>query len=115
MGNFIQIRVTATTYDVAAAEDRYPKLYALAWPTEATPVAGPRGLLELAGALDDRVRLGDLPGAERAALLSGVERALAARDALEAALADRDPQAADRFSYSLEDALAELEKLAPRL
>jgi hypothetical protein len=114
VGQYLQIRVTVATYDEAAAEDRYKKLYALAWPTEATPSAGPRGLMELTAALDDRVRLGNLPGPERTALLPGVERAMAAKAALEAALGDRDPKAADHFSYVLEDALAELEKLAPR-
>jgi hypothetical protein len=114
MGKFVQIRVTAATYDVAAAEERYARLYALAWPTEATPAAGPRGLLELTAALDDRVRLGDLPGPERAALLPGVARAMTVKTALDAALGDRDPQAADRLSYDLEDVLAELETLAPR-
>ncbi len=114
MGKFLQIRVTAQTYDEVAAEERYGKLYALAWPAAATPPVEPRGLLELTAALDDRVRLGDLPGPERKALLPGVERAMALKNALEAALGDRDPKAADKFSYELEDALAELEKLAPK-
>jgi len=114
MGKFLQIRVTVATYDTAAAEERYAKLYALAWPTAATPATEPKGLLELTAALDDRVRLGDLPRSDRTALLPGVERAMTVKTALEAALGDRDPKAADRFSYELEDALAELEKLAPR-
>ena len=113
MGRFIQVRVSAATYDPAAAEAAFPKLYALAWPVEATQPAGPRGLLELVPALDDRVRLGEA-FAEREAMREGLAPLLAARDALEAALADRDPRAADRFSYVLEDALAELEKRAPR-
>jgi hypothetical protein len=114
MGKYLQIRVTATTYDEEAAEARYKKLYALAWPVEATPAGEHRGLLELTQALDDRVRLGDLPGGERAALLPGVEKAMALKASLEAALGERDPKTADSVSYALEDALAELEKLAPR-
>ncbi len=113
MGKFLQVRVTVGTYNEAAAEDRYPRLYALAWPAAATPAMGPRGLVQLTDALDDRVRLGDLPASDRAALLPGVERAMAVKAALEAALADRDPKTADRLTYDLEDALAELEKLAP--
>jgi len=114
MGQYLQIRVIAQTYDEVEAEKRYKRLYALAWPTAATPAEAPRGLLELTATLDDRVRLGDLPGPDRAALLAGVAKAMAAKTALEAALGDRDPKAADRYSYALEDALAELEKLAPR-
>ncbi len=113
MGKFLQVRVTVATYDEGAAEDRYAKLYALAWPTAATPAGGPKGLLQLTDALDDRVRLGDLPGSDRAALLPGVEPAMAIKAALEAALGDRDPKTADKLTYDLEDALAELEKLAP--
>lgn len=114
MGKFLQIRVTATTYDADAAEERFRKLYALAWPTAPTPASGPKGLLELTQALDDAVRLGDLPGPDRAALLPGVERAMRVKAALDAALGERDPKTADRLTYALEDALAELEKLAPR-
>ena len=36
MGKFLQVRVTVATYDETAAEDRYAKLYALAWPPGAT-------------------------------------------------------------------------------
>ena len=114
MGKYLQIRVTATTYDEAAAEDRYGRLYALAWPVAATPAVEPRGLLELTQALDDKVRLGDLPGGDRQALLPDVEKAMALKQSLEAALGDRDPKSADSLSYALEDALGELEKLAPK-
>ena len=114
MGRYIQIRVTATTYDPAETEKAFPKLYALAWPVEATPSVGPRGLLELAGVLDDRIRLGDLPAPDRKAMTPGLEKVTAAKMALEGALGNRDPQAADQASYQLEDALGELEKLAPR-
>lgn len=114
MGKFLQIRVIAQTYDEAAAEERFSKLYALAWPTEATPAAGPKGLLELTAGLDDAVRLGDLSGPERKALLPGVEKAMALKAGLEAALGERDPKTADKLSYDLEDALGELEKLAPK-
>lgn len=114
MGRFLQIRVTATTYDEVAAEERYPRLYALAWPVAATPAGGHRGLLELTQALDDAVRLGDLTAADRATLLPGVEKAMALKVSLETALGERDARTADSVSYALEDALAELEKCAPR-
>ncbi|MHC1788114.1 hypothetical protein [Solidesulfovibrio sp.] len=114
MGEYIQIRVIAQTFDQEAAEKRYPKLYALAWPVEATPGEAHRGLIELAATLDDRVRLGDLPAPERKALAPALEKVMAAKGALEGALGEREAKAADRASYQLEDALAELEKLAPR-
>ena len=114
MGEYLQIRVIAQTFDAEAAEKRYPKLYALAWPVEATPSDSHRGLIELAATLDDKVRLGDLPAPERQALAPSLDRVTAARAALEGALGERDAKAADKASYQLEDALAELEKLAPR-
>ncbi|OLN26425.1 hypothetical protein DVDV_2673 [Desulfovibrio sp. DV] len=114
MGEYLQIRVIAQTFDAEAAEKRYPKLYALAWPVEATPADSHRGLLELAATLDDKVRLGDLPAAERQSLAPALDKVTAAKAALEGALGERDAKAADQASYQLEDALAELEKLAPR-
>jgi len=113
MGRFVQIRVTAATYNPEAAAAAFPRLYALAWPPDEDRPVEPRGLLELVPTLADRVRLGD-PFPEREAMRTGLPPVVAARDGLETALANRDPRAADRFSYALEDALAELEKLAPR-
>lgn len=113
MGRFIQIRVSAATYDSAAAAAAFPRLYALAWPTAETPAAGSRGLLELVPALSDRVRLGE-PFAGRDKVAAGLQPAQAAFEGLNDALANRDPQQADHFSYALEDALTELEKLAPQ-
>ena len=112
MGKFLQIRVSAVTYDASKVAAAYPRLCALAWPVEASAPAGSRGVLELAAALADRVRLGE-PFPAREAVLGGLKPVLAARDGVENALANRDPQQADHFSYALEDALAELEKLAP--
>lgn len=113
MGRFVQIRVLATTYDPAAAAAAFPRLYALAWPSDEDGPAEPRGLLALVPALVDRVRLG-APFPEREAMQAGMGPVVAARDGLETALANRDPRTADRFSYDLEDALAALEKHAPR-
>lgn len=114
MGRFLQIRVTVATWDRDGAAAAFPRLYALAWPVEPTPPAGPQGLLELVQALDERIRLGEVPGADRSAMLPALTRAMAAKTALEAALAERDPHTADRLTYAVEDALAELEKIAPR-
>jgi hypothetical protein len=114
MGKFLQIRVTVTTWDRDGAAAAFPRLYALAWPVEPTPAAGPQGLLELVQALDERIRLGELPDADRASMLPALTRAVAAKTALEAALADRDPHGADRLTYAVEDSLGELEKIAPR-
>ncbi|MGD9610818.1 MAG: hypothetical protein AB7U59_15540 [Desulfovibrionaceae bacterium] len=114
MGRFLQVRVTVTTWDRDLASEAFPRLYALAWPVEPTPPAGPQGLLELIQALDDRIRLGEVPGVDRKALLPALGRAVAAKGALEAALADRDAHAADKLTYAVEDVLGELEKIAPK-
>jgi len=114
MGRFLQVRVTVTTWDRDRAAEAFPRLYALAWPVEPTPAAGPQGLLELVQALDDRIRLGEVPGADRKAMLPALGRAVAAKGALEAALAEREAHTADKLTYAVEDALGELEKIASK-
>ncbi len=104
MGQYLQIRVSAETFDPAAVEKAWPRLCALA--------GGENRVLSLAEVLFDKVRFGDVPAELKDRLSPGLEKAAALAERLEAALADRDPQTADALSYELEDRLAELEKLS---
>lgn len=132
MGRVLDIRVIAQTYreeDVAAA---WPALCALAWPQWAErqgverigltpgPVTGPgpvekalgerrHGVMELAEALPDLVRFGDLDADTEKALerpAAGVDEV---RRKLDKALADWDVQTARRLTDELEDALSAAE------
>lgn len=109
MGRFLQIRVTATTFDPAEVERAWPRLWALAWPETGSP-AGGRGVLELVAAVSDRVRFGDLDGAARERIADKAARAAALGEAIDKALSDRDAAGADKLSYDLEDALGELDR-----
>lgn len=110
MGAFLQIRVSAKTYDPADVEKAWPKLCKLAWPPSGSPDSGEIGVLRLVDALHDQVRFGDIPEDEKKTLAPGAEKAAGLKERLEQALGDRDPKTADALSYQIEDALSELEK-----
>lgn len=110
MGTFLQIRVSAETYDPADVEKAWPKLCTLAWPPSGTPESGEIGVLRLVDALHDQARFGDLPEDAKETLKPGAEKTASLKERLEQALGDRDPKTADALSYEIEDALSELEK-----
>ncbi len=112
MGRFLQIRVSAATFDPVEVEKAYPNLCKIAWPPQGAPGTGQTGVLELVDALWDQTRFGDQPDALKEKLKPGAEKAAAIKERLETALSDRDPRAADALSYRIEDALTELEKLS---
>ena len=110
MGTFLQIHVSAETYDPADVEKAWPKLCKIAWPPSGTPESGEIDVLRLVDALHDQVRFGDLPDDAKKELKSKAENAAVLKERLEQALGDRDPKAADALSYRIEDALSDLEK-----
>jgi hypothetical protein len=115
MGKVLTIRVTASTYDVQEVAQRWPTLCRLAWPNRLRN-EDPDGVLELAAALRDQTRFNDDMSREAKELLGdGAARAAQLARALEDALADRNPQAADKLSYEIEDCLDGLEKSAAKL
>ena len=114
MGRFLQIRLTAGTFDPEESARRWPRLVALAWPVGRP---GPRpepGVVELAEALHEQYHFGEWDSGLKQDLGSAVEGVFAVRKTLEEALADWRPKDADKASYALEDALDELEKFAPK-
>lgn len=114
MGRVIQIRVSASTFDCAEVERRWPELFKLAF--EGSGPAWPsKGALELAAALVDRLGLGLLPAGASGALGPGIRKLDDARRRLDAALGDWQPAKAEVASSELEDTLDELEKSAKKL
>ncbi len=118
MGKYLQIRVSAFTYRPEDVERAYPRLLALAWPEYAAGkpgVATPKvGVLELTEALADQSIYGDWSKELTADLERQLATAKTLKSKLESALADWKPDVANRLSDELEDALAELETLAPK-
>ncbi len=110
MGELLQIRVMAQTYKPESVERRWPALSKLAWPMP-SPAWPHKGVMELPEALFEQLSLGEWPKDRQEALRGHISKALDIRSKLNAALADRKPQEADRLSYELEDALDGLEKM----
>ncbi len=117
MGKYLQIRVSAWTYDEDEVRAAWPGLATLAWGegrTGSSLPGGRRGVTELAAALGDGLAFADWPDAVKKRLEPGIGKATALKTRLENALADWNPREADRLSYELEDTLTDLETLAPR-
>ena len=107
MGNILQIRVSAWTYDEAAVEEAWPRLAELAF---SVPLKHhKRGVLEMVAALDDGLHFMDWPVPLKDSIAPGLSRVVAIRDQLEGALADWNPRRANSLSNELEDALDAVE------
>lgn len=119
MGRTLQIRVSASTFDPAEVERRWPRLVALAFSPVAVkiPALPPetRGVLELVTHLADRLEIGLLPEEALRELADGIKKAAAARDRLEAELGEWNARAANALTDEIEDALDELESQARQL
>ena len=110
MGRFLQIRVSAKTFSEDEVEKTYKSLWKLAW--QDPGVIPKKGVLELAQAIYDGVRAGLIPKDQADKLRDKAEEAEDLRFKLVDALNDRDPKAADKLSYLLEDCLEALEDIA---
>ena len=120
MSKLLFIRVIAVTYREEDVPKTWPTLYALAYPDEGFTITGKnkrslpaptqnRGVLELAARLDDLFQFGELEDAQRSTLEKGLPPLLTAVAALDAALAERNAQAAYLLTDTIEDALTLLE------
>lgn len=128
MGRILAIRLSAVTYNEEDVFRSWPQLCALAWPgkgkmcgttwqpapdffpppVHAEPVS--RGVVALAHTLLEESRFGGWDTALKSRLerdLAGLQTAV---EQLETALADWQPQAANRASDALEDRLDSLEE-----
>ncbi|MFW6324786.1 MAG: hypothetical protein ACOC0U_06960 [Desulfovibrionales bacterium] len=107
MGELLQIRVTAVTYRPEDVLKRWPKLAGIL----RTGKEFKLGVLELIQDISDQLQFGNIAEKDKRVLEEfPVQDLLGKKRELENALAERDPQKADRLSYILEDALDELEK-----
>ena len=112
MGKILQIRVSASTYDLDEVYRQWPGLSKLAWGDRRFSEAKAVGVRELTSVLEDKWKFGEdwlQELKDRVGKAVPTLRELDAR--LENALADRRADEADRISYELEDALDELERL----
>ncbi len=107
MGDALQIRVSAVTWNEDLLEKKWPRLSELAWtvPLERSH----KGVLEMVDALGNGLKFMDWSEARKKALAPDVEKALKIKKDLEGALADWDPKQANVLSNALEDTLDSLE------
>jgi hypothetical protein len=112
----LQIRVTAQTWDEREVLRAWPNLCALAWPEPrvgADAPGPPHGVLDLVRTLDDERRFGDWKEDVARELGPRIDAAVALAGDLEKALADWQPSQANRLSEELEQALDDMNGLAP--
>ena len=110
MGRFLQIRVSAVTFCEDEVRKAYKSLWELAW--EDPNVIPHKGVPDLAEAIYHGILGGMIEKEKGAKLRDKAEEAERLRVKLVKALNDRDPQAADKLSYELEDCLDSLEDIA---
>ncbi len=108
MGEALQIRVTAVTWNEDLLEKLWPKLTELAF---SVPIKHEKhGVLEMVRALHEVLQFLPWSEARRKAMGPGIEEAARLKQALENALADWQPREANILSDKLEDVLDTLEK-----
>lgn len=113
MGKILQIRVSASTYDVSQVGKRWPKLAAHAWGVDVDKQE--HGLLELVETIEDKTRLGLLSFKPQGDFHGALQAAVGLRDRLEEALAEWRASEANSLSDALEDAIDDLEKAAEKV
>ncbi|WP_320170631.1 hypothetical protein [Maridesulfovibrio sp.] len=113
MGDVLQIRVMARTYDEGEVEKKWPALVATAWEEPRSPGRA-RGVIELVEDLKDRLELGMIPEDKAEAVGESIRRAYDLKLRLEKALGDWKPSEANTISYDLEEELSAAEKTAAK-
>ena len=108
MGEALQIRVSAVTWNEDLLEKLWPQLTELAF---SVPIKHEKhGVLEMVRALHEGLQFLPWSEARRKAMGPGIEEAARLKQALENALADWQPREANILSDKLEDVLDTLEK-----
>ncbi len=128
MGKLLNIRVMAQTYNEEDVAKAWPRLCALAWPQWSTKLglkdlgiktsvsvesslgARPHGVVELASALPDLLKFGDLPKNVAEVLQAPVKEVAGINHALAVALGDWRTKEALELATALEEALDKAEQ-----
>ncbi|TVQ97996.1 MAG: hypothetical protein EA399_11680 [Desulfovibrionales bacterium] len=112
MGKFLQVRVSASTYEPEDVYRQWPQLSRLAWGEKELADTKTVGVRELSSVLQDKWKFSeDWPADLKNLLAKGIDGLGELDRSLDDALADRRADVADRITYELEDALDELERM----
>lgn len=109
MGNVLQIRVMAKTYDESQVEKTWPHLVAMTW-EQPRSEGRPHGVIELVEDLKDKLELGMLSKPDEQDLGEVIRKAFNLKLQLEDALGNWKATEANTISFALEDFLDDLEK-----
>ena len=109
MGDVLQIRVSAVTWNRERMEELWPRLVRMAETVPTKPEN--MGVLELVQVLAEGLRFMDWPKQVQERMGPGNRKASEIKSALEKALADWKPGEANALSVTLEATLDALERL----
>lgn len=115
MGNILQVRVLAYTYEEKAVRSAWPVLWN--WAFEETKPGFPhdtKGVLELVRALDEMCRFQNIPVPLRAALEPAMPELTTAVEALQLHLSEWNARKANEATDAIEDGLHALERNVPK-
>jgi len=113
MGNVLQIRVMAQTYDESEVEKKWPYLVKTAW-DEPQATGRPHGVVELVEDLRDKLELGMLSDEKAEAMSVSIRKAYELKQRLETALGNWKASEANTISYDLEEELSVAERIAAK-
>ena len=108
MGKALQIRVSASTWNVDLLEELWPAICELVQEIPVRP--GQLGVLEMVQALDEGCRFMKWSASLKDAIAPGIARCARLKNELEEALAAWDPRTANALSDKLEEELDKLEQ-----
>ncbi len=111
VGRVLQIRVSASTFNPDDLDREWPVLVSLGF-TPPVILEQERGVLQLVENLADRLDMGVLPEEAARDLGDFIRKAAAAKERLEAALAEWNARLANQCSDEIEQALDDAEKTA---
>ncbi|GFK95698.1 hypothetical protein NNJEOMEG_03566 [Fundidesulfovibrio magnetotacticus] len=112
MGKLLQVRVSAATTDPGKVDDAWPILSHLAYPPGHDYAPARRGVLELVDTLRARLAAGEVSPNVAERVAPGLAKAESLVERFNEALAAWKPEAAQRLSEEIEEALDDLEDQA---
>lgn len=111
MGNILQIRVFAETFNESEVEKRWPRLVAMTW-KEPRSSNRSHGVIELLEDMRDKLETGLLSEDANKNLGEMIIKAYGLKEKLQDALGDWRPADASMLSFDIEDLLDEIELTA---
>ncbi len=113
MGDLLIVRVNATTFEEKGLKKRYPLLTKLAWPPSDSfiPAHQQYGVAELITTLDEAMQYADWNLSTKKLLADSIEKVVRLLKEFQGHILSWEPKEANTLSFTIEEALDEMEKL----